>query len=105
MRDFFPPSERRRDEVKAARTLASVEVKETRTKPVMSRAGLSSLVEDIELTLTCLAKEHRIGLLICLTRESRALQSFPLVARSAVQGYVILHNQSFRSTKNTFFVV
>lgn len=73
-------------------------------KPIMSRAGLSSPMDAIELTLTCLAKECRIALLICLARESRALQNFPLVSRSVGRAYVVLHNQCFRGAKNTFFV-
>lgn len=100
----FPPSERRRDAGEAAHALPSAEVRETRTKPVTSRAGLASPMGAIELTLTCLAQERRIGLLICLAGESRALQSFPLVIRSAGRASLILHNQCFRSTKTTFFV-
>lgn len=99
-----PPSERRRDAGKAARALASAEVREMRTKPVVSGPGLLSPVDAIELMLTRLAQECRIGLLICLARESRALQSFPSVIRSAGRAYVILHNLCFRNAKNTLFV-
>lgn len=70
-------------------------------KPAGSRARLSSPVDAIELTLTCLAKECGVGLLICLALESRRLQSFPLVICSASRACVILHNWCFRSTKNT----
>lgn len=81
-----PRSAHRRDAVKAA--LASAKVEESRTKPIMSRAGLVSPVDATELTLAHLAEKCRVGRLICLARGIRALQSFPLLIR-----FVILHNQ------------
>ena len=62
--------------MEAACLRASAGPGETRTKPVVSRAGLSAPADASALTLACLAEERRVGLLICLARESGALRSF-----------------------------